>query len=130
MGFSWGTTVGGPIPGPPPPPVLDRRTLAALAFATVFGALLVAFAAARPGVSLPPCTCGHDARAHEHYRRGTECAFCKPWRTEEPCLAYEPARRAGQERGVDEALAAEFIQALASGLLADKHVSRPVAATL
>jgi hypothetical protein len=109
---------------------LDRPTVLTLAVVFALGGLLVAFAAARPAVPLPPCTCGHDARAHEHYRRGTECAFCKPWRTEEPCLAYEPARRAGQERGVDEALAAEFIQAWASGLLADKHVSRPVAATL
>jgi hypothetical protein len=22
------------------------------------------------------CTCGHAARAHEHYRRGSDCALC------------------------------------------------------
>jgi hypothetical protein len=22
------------------------------------------------------CTCGHGADAHEHYRRGTDCALC------------------------------------------------------
>lgn len=22
------------------------------------------------------CTCGHAAQAHEHYRRGTDCALC------------------------------------------------------
>jgi hypothetical protein len=22
------------------------------------------------------CTCGHSARAHEHYRRGKDCALC------------------------------------------------------
>jgi hypothetical protein len=22
------------------------------------------------------CTCGHEANAHEHYRRGTDCAMC------------------------------------------------------
>jgi hypothetical protein len=22
------------------------------------------------------CTCGHAARAHEHYRRGRDCALC------------------------------------------------------
>ncbi len=22
------------------------------------------------------CTCGHEAAAHEHYRRGTDCALC------------------------------------------------------
>jgi hypothetical protein len=26
----------------------------------------------------PPrdCTCGHEHGAHEHYRRGTDCALC------------------------------------------------------
>lgn len=24
------------------------------------------------------CVCGHDARAHEHYRRGTDCGECGP----------------------------------------------------
>jgi hypothetical protein len=22
------------------------------------------------------CRCGHEGRAHEHYRRGTDCALC------------------------------------------------------
>jgi hypothetical protein len=22
------------------------------------------------------CTCGHAAQAHEHYRRGSDCALC------------------------------------------------------
>jgi hypothetical protein len=22
------------------------------------------------------CTCGHELGAHEHYRRGTDCALC------------------------------------------------------
>jgi len=22
------------------------------------------------------CTCGHEESAHEHYRRGTDCALC------------------------------------------------------
>jgi hypothetical protein len=22
------------------------------------------------------CTCGHPGRAHEHYRRGSDCALC------------------------------------------------------
>jgi hypothetical protein len=24
------------------------------------------------------CVCGHAAAAHEHYRRGSDCAFCGP----------------------------------------------------
>lgn len=24
------------------------------------------------------CICGHAAAVHEHYRRGTDCAFCGP----------------------------------------------------
>lgn len=23
-----------------------------------------------------PCRCGHEERAHEHYRRGTDCGLC------------------------------------------------------
>lgn len=22
------------------------------------------------------CTCGHEKAAHQHYRRGTDCALC------------------------------------------------------
>lgn len=30
------------------------------------------------------CTCGHDHKAHSHYRRGSECAVCvcPEWRAE------------------------------------------------
>ena len=108
----------------------ERAGLPWLALAFLFGGLVVAFAAARPSRTLPECTCGHDAQAHEHFRRGTECALCKPWRTEEPCLAYEPKRYPGQARGADEAVAAEFIAALAAGLLADAHVPRAAAQTV
>jgi hypothetical protein len=24
----------------------------------------------------PTCSCGHPRRAHEHYRRGSDCAMC------------------------------------------------------
>ncbi|SDT19158.1 hypothetical protein SAMN04488543_3261 [Friedmanniella luteola] len=24
------------------------------------------------------CVCGHPGAAHEHYRRGTDCALCAP----------------------------------------------------
>jgi hypothetical protein len=24
------------------------------------------------------CSCGHAAAAHEHYRRGSDCALCSP----------------------------------------------------
>lgn len=32
-----------------------------------------------PPLVLPPsdaCLCGHDAQAHEHYRRGSDCGAC------------------------------------------------------
>lgn len=25
-----------------------------------------------------PCRCGHSAEAHEHFRRGADCALCGP----------------------------------------------------
>jgi hypothetical protein len=47
-------------------------------------------------VETPPdlqCDCGHGFSAHEHYRRGTDCALCAPGE----CLRFsavtrEPAR--------------------------------------
>jgi hypothetical protein len=33
------------------------------------------------------CTCGHIAEAHEHYRRGSDCAICG----ERTCGAYVAA---------------------------------------
>jgi hypothetical protein len=32
------------------------------------------------------CRCGHHEGAHEHYRRGTDCALC-------PCARYQKERR-------------------------------------
>ena len=35
----------------------------------------------------PVCrTCGHDRRAHEHYRAGTDCALCDCPRFSRPLL--------------------------------------------
>lgn len=30
----------------------------------------------RPRAETDQCECGHAREAHEHYRRGTECAIC------------------------------------------------------
>ena len=41
------------------------------------------------------CTCGHPHQAHEHYRRGTDCAMCA-------CVRFRagaPAAPAPQPRG-------------------------------
>ncbi len=60
------------------------------------GVLVEMARTARPGRELPQCTCGHDARAHEHLRPGTWCALC-PRFGSDACLAYElayePVRR-------------------------------------
>lgn len=37
-------------------------------------------------MALRPCLCGHPRSAHEHYRRGSDCAACA-------CLIYRPVRR-------------------------------------
>lgn len=29
-----------------------------------------------PADAGPTCSCGHPRRAHEHYRRGSDCAMC------------------------------------------------------
>lgn len=29
-----------------------------------------------PVAKTKPCSCGHVRAAHEHYRRGTDCALC------------------------------------------------------
>lgn len=31
---------------------------------------------AAPTVQVKPCRCGHGKQAHEHYRRGSDCALC------------------------------------------------------
>jgi hypothetical protein len=33
------------------------------------------------------CVCGHGKRAHEHYRKGTDCAFCECSRFHRSILA-------------------------------------------
>lgn len=38
-----------------------------------------------------PCGCGHANRAHQHYRKGTDCALCV-------CPRFTAAR-AGERRG-------------------------------
>ncbi len=45
--------------------------------------------AARLSVAPPAaatCGCGHVKRAHEHYRRGSDCAFCDCVRYRRPLL--------------------------------------------
>lgn len=39
------------------------------------------------------CLCGHEARAHEHWRPGSECGVCGP----AGCLSYR--ERGGRARG-------------------------------
>jgi hypothetical protein len=38
-----------------------------------------------------PCRCGHASGAHEHYRRGSDCALCS-------CPKYRTGSRAKQQR--------------------------------
>lgn len=116
MSFSWNTPISGPPPGQPVPD--DRRALLVLLVAALFGAALVAVATARPDRELPVCACGHDARAHEHVKPGTHCGICKPWKTVEPCLRYEPVARPGDPRPSDEAAAHEFLRVLREPVLA------------
>lgn len=40
-----------------------------------------------PGpVAGPGCTCGHGKQAHDHYRRGTDCALCQCAKFSRPLL--------------------------------------------
>jgi len=43
----------------------------------------------RPGRTVL-CRCGHDRLAHQHYRRGTECALCGCLRWSRPGLLRGP----------------------------------------
>ena len=40
------------------------------------------------------CTCGHEVAAHEHYRRGTDCALCD-------CMKFRAGAAAGPQETVD-----------------------------
>jgi hypothetical protein len=42
--------------------------------------------AGTPSNQATSCTCGHVRDAHEHYRRGTDCALCE-------CPKFRAARR-------------------------------------
>jgi hypothetical protein len=37
------------------------------------------------------CRCGHDRKAHDHYRRGSDCALCD-------CAAWKSSRRSWRWR--------------------------------
>ncbi len=39
------------------------------------------------------CRCGHAANAHEHYRRGTDCAMCSCPKFRAGSAAKAPAQR-------------------------------------
>ena len=49
--------------------------------------------AAPDASDVPPtlCRCGHDAAAHEHYRRGSDCGACGA----QSCARFRAARRGG-----------------------------------
>jgi hypothetical protein len=49
--------------------------------------------AAPEASDVPPtlCRCGHDAAAHEHYRRGSDCGACGA----QSCARFRAARRGG-----------------------------------
>ena len=46
---------------------------------------------ARPAMSAAamakPCSCGHGKQAHEHYRRGSDCAMCSCAKYSRPFLS-------------------------------------------
>jgi hypothetical protein len=44
------------------------------------------------------CTCGHAANAHEHYRRGTDCAMCTcpKFRAGKPAKARDARDHSGE----------------------------------
>jgi hypothetical protein len=41
---------------------------------------------AAPAPAAATCTCGHVKQAHEHYRRGKDCAMCDCARYRRPLL--------------------------------------------
>ena len=91
-------------------PIPAKRPRRSDAGARLAGSVSVGRQVRRPPVQLPPvlsligarrprdpkpCRCGHQRQAHEHYRRGTDCALC-------PCQRFR-ARR-GRRRGPDESV--------------------------
>ena len=46
---------------------------------------------------LSACRCGHDREAHEHYRRGSECALCDCERWNPPRWPWRRFPRSGRE---------------------------------
>ncbi|MFR9805593.1 hypothetical protein ACL02T_25405 [Pseudonocardia sp. RS010] len=59
--------------------------------------------AAPPVAPTPPapapagvCVCGHEAEAHEHYRRGDDCGACGA----SVCGHYRPADGGGSKKGL------------------------------
>lgn len=44
------------------------------------------------------CTCGHPRAAHEHYRRGSDCALCSCPRYHRPLLSRLPFARQPRPR--------------------------------
>ena len=70
------------------------------------------------------CGCGHVAQAHEHYRRGTDCAMCD-------CLRFRAgssvtATGAGTDP-VPEPMSRPVPQPVASEVAHDRVTSTPLA---
>jgi hypothetical protein len=45
-----------------------------------------------PAAMGKPCSCGHGKRAHEHYRRGSDCAMCSCAKYSRPFLSRFTSR--------------------------------------
>jgi hypothetical protein len=74
----------GPIPAvvaPAVDPALDTGPIPA-----VTGPATTTAPPATPTPVPHPCRCGHDRDAHEHFRRGTDCAACGCGRFRKPGL--------------------------------------------
>lgn len=53
-----------------------------------------------------PCVCGHSRSAHEHYRRGTDCALCSL----EGCAKFTEPKTAPTVAPVNTQEAASLIE--------------------
>ena len=40
-----------------------------------------------PAAMAKPCSCGHGKQAHQHYRRGSDCAMCSCAKYSRPFLS-------------------------------------------